>query len=103
MILIIYLFFHNKTTFQQIRLTTFLQIDAIYKLTWNNLPLLVFGSIDANRHFKAFGMALISQNEDSECYTHLLNSINALALQEFNKPCGSNHIMAEVHYPWKKR
>ncbi|CAF1108710.1 unnamed protein product [Didymodactylos carnosus] len=55
----IFVFFTTKQLFQQIRLTTYLQVDATYKITWNELPLLVFGSTDANRHFKPFGIALI--------------------------------------------
>ncbi|CAF3910915.1 unnamed protein product [Rotaria sp. Silwood2] len=50
---------------------------------------------NANRHFKPFGMALISTDEDSECFIHLFNSINALFLQEFNEPCPINPIMAD--------
>ncbi|CAF4876895.1 unnamed protein product [Rotaria sp. Silwood1] len=91
----LFVFFTTKQLFQQIRLTTFVQVDATYKLTWNNLSLLVFGSTDANRHFKAFGMALICSDENSECFAHLFNSINALALQEFNEPCVINQIMAD--------
>ncbi|CAF3469772.1 unnamed protein product [Rotaria sp. Silwood1] len=91
----LFVFFTTKQLFQQIRSTTLLQVDATYKLTWNNLPLLVFGSTDANRHFKPFGMALISTDEDSECFIHLFNSINALFLQEFNEPCSINQIMAD--------
>ena len=55
----------------------------------------VFGSTDANRHFKPFGIALISTDEDSECFIDLFNSINALALQEFNHPFVINQIMAD--------
>ena len=82
----LFVFFTTKQLFQQIRLTTFLQVDATYKLTWNNLPQLVFRSTDANRHFKPFGLALMSTDDDSECFIDLFNSINALALQEFNHP-----------------
>jgi hypothetical protein len=91
----VYVFFTTKQLFQQIQLTTFLQVDATYKLNWNNLPLLVFGSTDANRHFKPFGMALISNDENTECFNHLFNSINSLALQEFNQSCVINQIMAD--------
>ena len=91
----LFVFFTTKQLFQQIRLTTFLQVDATYKLTWNNLPLLVFGSTNANRHFKPFGIALISTDEDSECFIDLFNSINALTLQEFDHPFVINQIMAD--------
>ena len=70
-------------------------MDATYKLTWNNLLLLVIGSADANRHFKPFGIPLISTDEDSECFFDLFNSINALALQEFNHPFVINQLMAD--------
>ncbi|CAF3716596.1 unnamed protein product [Rotaria socialis] len=91
----LFIFFTTKQLFQQIRLTTYLQIDATYKLTWNNLPLLVFGSTDANRHFKPFGIALISHDENAECYKQLFNSINTLAIQEFNHPCLINQLMGD--------
>ena len=99
----LFVFFTTKQLFQQIRLTTFLQVDTTYKLTWNNLRLLVFGSPDANRHFKPFGIALTSTDEDNECFIDLFNSINALVLQEFNHPFVINQIMADgapgkVHY-----
>ena len=56
----VFIFFTTKQLFQQIRYTNYLQVDATNKLTWNDLPLLVFGSSDANRHFKPFGVALFS-------------------------------------------
>ena len=91
----LFVFFTTKQVFQQIRLTIFLQVNATYKLTWNNLPLLVFESTDANRYVKSFGIALISTDEDSECFIDLFNSINTLALQEFNHPLVINQIMVD--------
>ncbi|CAF1257415.1 unnamed protein product [Didymodactylos carnosus] len=91
----IFVLFTTKQLFQQIRLTTYLQVDATYKITWNELPLLVFGSTDANRHFKPFGVALISHDENAKCYNQLFTSINALAVQEFTQPCLINHVMAD--------
>ncbi|CAF0894013.1 unnamed protein product [Rotaria sordida] len=38
-------------------------------------------STDANRHFKSFGMALISEDENTECYVKLFNSIKTFAVQ----------------------
>ncbi|CAF1063645.1 unnamed protein product [Didymodactylos carnosus] len=90
-----FVFFTTKQLFQQIRLTTYLQVDATYKITWNELPMLVFGSTDANRHFKPFGIALVSHDENAKCYNQLFTSINALAVQEFNHPCSIDHLMAD--------
>ena len=91
----VFVFFTTKQLFQQIRLTTYLQIYATYKLTWNDLPLLVFGSTDANRHFKPFGLALISSDEGSKCYEDLFMSINALSINELKQGCLINKIMAD--------
>ena len=90
----IFIFFTTKQLFQQIQLTTYLQVDATYKVTWNNLPLLVFGSTDANRHFKPFGMALISEDENTECYVKLFDSIKTLAVQ-LNVQCFINQVMSD--------
>ena len=90
----IFIFFTTKQLFQQIQLTTYLQVDATYKVTWNNLPLLVFGSTDAHRHVKPFGMALISEDENAECYVKLFNSIKMLAVQ-LNVQCFINQVMSD--------
>ena len=63
--------FTTKQLFQQIKSTTYLQVDATYKITCNELPLLLFGSTDANRHFKPFGIALVSDDENETCYEQL--------------------------------
>ena len=67
----IFIMFTTRQLFQQIKLTNYLQVDATYKLTWNELPLLVFGASDANRHFKPFGIALISHDGNEKCYEQL--------------------------------
>jgi len=40
----IFVFFTTKQLIQNMQLTNLLQVDATYKLTWNDLPLLVFGA-----------------------------------------------------------
>ena len=91
----VFIFFTTKQLFQQLRFTTYLQVDATYKITWNDLPLLVFGSSDANRRFRPFGIALVSSDEGSQCYEQLFSSINSLSVNEFNQPCLVNQIMAD--------
>ena len=96
-ILIIFLFclLTTKQLFQQIKSTTYLQVDATYKITWNELPLLVFGSTDANRHFKPFGITLVSHDENKRRYEQLFTSISSLATEEFNQLCLISHVMAD--------
>ena len=91
----VFVCFTKKQLFQQFRCTSYLQVDATYKITWNDLPLLVFGSTDLNRRFKTFGIALVSSDGGSECYEQLFMSINAVSVHEFNQPCLITHIMAD--------
>jgi hypothetical protein len=91
----IFVFFTTKQLIQQIQLTTLLQVDATYKLTWNNLPLLVFGASDADRHFHPFGIALVSSDEDSTCFHQLFNQLQSLSTQQFNRQYVVNYIMAD--------
>ena len=71
---------------QELSYTPLLQLDATYKVTWNELPLLIFGSSDANTRFRPFGAALVSTDESSSCYETLFTSLHALSLQELHKP-----------------
>ena len=64
----IFILFTTKQLFQQINSTTYLQVDARYKIMWNELPLVIFGSTYANHHFKPFGIALVSHDENKTCY-----------------------------------
>ena len=82
--------FTTKQVFQQINSTTYLQVDATYKITWSELPLLVFVSTDANRHSKPFDIALVCHEEEKTCYEQLFTSIGSLGTQEFNQPCWIN-------------
>ena len=87
----IFVFFTTKHLIQLTKLSTVLQIDATYKLTWNELPLLVFGASDADRHFRPFGLALISSDEGSSCFKDLFNELQRASAQE----CKSQYL---VHY-----
>ncbi|CAF5150168.1 unnamed protein product, partial [Rotaria magnacalcarata] len=91
----IFVFFTTKKLISQTPLTTLLKVDATYKLTWNELPLLVFGSSDADRHFHPFAIALVSNDEDSICYKDLFNQLQLISTQENNRPFYINFIMAD--------
>ena len=62
--------------------TTLLQVNATYKLTWNELPLLVFNSSDANRHFRPFGLILVSTDETSIYYCDSFEQLKTISTQE---------------------
>ncbi|CAF4502898.1 unnamed protein product, partial [Rotaria magnacalcarata] len=62
----IFVFFTTKPLLKDTQLSSLLQVDATYKLTWNELPLLVFGSSDADRHFRPFGVAFVPSDEGHE-------------------------------------
>ncbi|CAF1461591.1 unnamed protein product [Didymodactylos carnosus] len=50
-----------------------LAVDGTYKITSNNLPLLVFGTSDLNRHFFPIGICLISTDESADAFKILLH------------------------------
>ncbi|CAF4669274.1 unnamed protein product, partial [Didymodactylos carnosus] len=59
----LFVLFTTKRLIQQIQSTALLQVDTTYKLTRNELPLLVFGASDGNKHFHPFGVAPVSDDE----------------------------------------
>ena len=61
----------TKQLLKETQFSTLLQVDATYKFTWNELPLLIFGSSDANHHFRPLGVALVSNDEKSTCHIDL--------------------------------
>ncbi|CAF1271001.1 unnamed protein product [Didymodactylos carnosus] len=70
-------------------------VDATYKIKWNELPLLVFGASDADRHFRSFGIALTSSDENSACYEQLFNQLRFTSPQEGNLPYSVNYLKAD--------
>ncbi|CAF1029452.1 unnamed protein product [Didymodactylos carnosus] len=56
-------------------LSSLLQVDATFKVNWNELSLLVFGSSDSNRHFHPYGVALISTDEAADSYMHVFQTL----------------------------
>ncbi|CAF1515445.1 unnamed protein product [Rotaria sordida] len=91
----LFVLFTTKELIRQIQYSPLLQIDATYKLTWNELPLGVFGTPDCNRNFRPFGVAPVSEDESSSCYEHLFNSLRSLSIQQFHQPYLPKFIMAD--------
>ncbi|CAF1108729.1 unnamed protein product, partial [Didymodactylos carnosus] len=56
-------------------LSVYLQVDGTYKLNWNNFPVLVCGTSDAQRHFHPFGIALVYSDESTACYVDLFKAL----------------------------
>ena len=71
----IFVLFTTKQLLKETQFSTLLQVDATYRLTWNELPLLVFGSSDANCHFRPLGVALVTNDEKSTCYIDLFRQL----------------------------
>ncbi|CAF4475847.1 unnamed protein product, partial [Didymodactylos carnosus] len=71
----LFIFFTTKQLISVGALSRLLQVDATFKLNWNELPVLVFGCSDANRKVHPFGIALISSDESCDSYVKLFQSI----------------------------
>ncbi|CAF1445535.1 unnamed protein product, partial [Didymodactylos carnosus] len=52
-----------------------LAIDCTYKILFNGLPLVVFGTSDLHRHFRPVGVCLISTDESAETFKTLFRGI----------------------------
>ncbi|CAF4641180.1 unnamed protein product, partial [Didymodactylos carnosus] len=71
----LFIFFTTRQLISVGALSRLLQVDATFKLNWNELPVLVFGCSDVNRKFHPFGIALISSDESCDSYVKLFQSI----------------------------
>ena len=91
----LFVLFTTKELIRQMQYSTLLQLDGTYKLTWNELPLIVFGASDCNRNFRPFGVALVSEDESSSCYEHLFNSLRSLSIQQLHQPYSPKFILAD--------
>ncbi|CAF1469288.1 unnamed protein product, partial [Didymodactylos carnosus] len=52
-----------------------LAVDCTYKVTWNNLPILIFGTSDYKRHFHPIGLCLVSSDEAASTYKTLFQGV----------------------------
>jgi hypothetical protein len=55
----IFVFITTRKLISTASLSGMLQVDTTFKLNWNELPVLVFGSSDGNRRFHPYGTAVI--------------------------------------------
>ena len=52
-----------------------LQVDATFKLNWNELPMLVFGNSGGSRRFHLYDIAVIGTDEAASSYITLFQTI----------------------------
>jgi hypothetical protein len=71
----LFVFMTTRKLISTAPLSTLLQVDATFKLNWNELPVLVFGSSDGNRHFYPYGVAVIGTDEAASSYITLFQTI----------------------------
>ncbi|CAF1020052.1 unnamed protein product [Didymodactylos carnosus] len=72
-----------------------LAIDCTYKITWNELPLLVFGTSDLYRHFHPLGLCLISTDESADTFKTLFRVLKSCVPLIIQQPYDITHVMAD--------
>ncbi|CAF2610650.1 unnamed protein product [Rotaria sp. Silwood2] len=72
-----------------------LAIDCTYKITTNELPLLVFGTSDYNRRFYPMGICLISTDESADTFRTLFRGIQQWASAVNNQAYTISHVLAD--------
>ncbi|CAF1570008.1 unnamed protein product, partial [Didymodactylos carnosus] len=72
-----------------------LAIDCTYKITYNELPLLVFGTSDLNRHFHPLGLCLISTDESADTFKTLFRVLKSYVPLIIQQPYDITHVMAD--------
>ncbi|CAF1120089.1 unnamed protein product, partial [Didymodactylos carnosus] len=70
-----FVFITTRRLLSTASLSVYLQVDGTYKLNWNNFPVLVCGTSDAQRHFHPFGIALVHSDESTACYVDLFKAL----------------------------
>jgi hypothetical protein len=71
----LFVFITTRKLISAAPLSGLLQVDATFKLNWNELPVLVFGSSDGNRRFHPYGIAIIGTDEAASSYITLFQTI----------------------------
>ena len=59
----IFIFLTTRKLISTAPLSAMLQVDATFKLNWNELLVLVFGSSDGGRRFHPYSIAVMGTNE----------------------------------------
>jgi hypothetical protein len=71
----LFVFITTRKLISTAPLSALLQVDATFKLNWNELPVIVFGSSDGNRRFHPYGIAVIGSDEAASSYITLFQTI----------------------------
>ena len=81
----IFIFLTTRKSVSTATLSAILQVDATFKLNWNELLVLVFGSSDASRRFHLYGIAVIGTDEAASSYMTLFQTIKECVLNVTDK------------------
>jgi hypothetical protein len=75
--------------------SSILAVDCTYKVTWNNLPLLIFGTSDYKRHFHPISLCLVSSDEAASRYKTLFQGLPTWASNINQQTYLISHVMAD--------
>ena len=81
----LFLLVTTKEEVRQIQYNPLFQVDRMYELTWNELPLLVFEVSDCNRRSRPFGVTLVYKDENSMCCKYSSNFLQSSNIQLFHQ------------------
>ncbi|CAF1549088.1 unnamed protein product, partial [Didymodactylos carnosus] len=77
--------------------SSILAIDCTYKITTNELPLLVFGASDCNRRFYSVSICLIYTDPSADRFRTLFCVFNTGLQQLIIKAYTISHVMADAY------
>ncbi|CAF1552010.1 unnamed protein product, partial [Didymodactylos carnosus] len=72
-----------------------LAVDCTYKVAWNNLPILIFGTSDYKRHFHPIGLCLVSSDEAASTYKTLFQGVPTWASNINQQTYLISHVMGD--------
>jgi hypothetical protein len=88
----LFVFITTRKLMSTAPLSNLLQIDATFKLNWNELPVLVCGSSDGNRRFHPYGVAVIGSDEAASSYITVFQAIKECVLNLTGEILRTNHF-----------
>ncbi|CAF1550482.1 unnamed protein product, partial [Rotaria sordida] len=91
----IFVFITTRKLISTAPLSGMLQVDATFKLNWNELPVLVFGSSDGNRRFFPYGIAVIGTDEAASSYITLFQTVKECVFNVTGLQYNVQYLMAD--------
>ncbi|CAF4881795.1 unnamed protein product [Rotaria sp. Silwood1] len=91
----IFVFITTRKLISTAPLSGMLPVDATFKLNWNELPVLVFGSSDGNRPFFPYGIAIIGTDEAASSYITLFQTVKECVFNVTGLQYNVQYLMAD--------